>query len=40
MDIAQNMFESKDIKVLGTDLWGKKKLAYFVVQSIQVFIQH
>ena len=26
----QNMFESKDIKVLGTDLWGKKKLAYLI----------
>ena len=24
------MFESKDIKVLGTDLWGKKKLAYLI----------
>ena len=26
----QSMFESKDIKVLGTDLWGKKKLAYLI----------
>jgi small subunit ribosomal protein S6 len=26
----QSMFEGKDIKVLGTDLWGKKKLAYLI----------
>ena len=26
----QSMFESKDIKVLCTDYWGKKKLAYLI----------
>ena len=26
----QSMFESKDIKVLCTDFWGKKKLAYLI----------
>ena len=26
----QSMFESKDIKVLSTDYWGKKKLAYLI----------
>ncbi len=26
----QGMFESKDIKVLCTDYWGKKKLAYLI----------
>ena len=26
----QKMIESKDIKILNTDVWGKKKLAYLI----------
>ena len=26
----QKMIESKDIKILSTDVWGKKKLAYLI----------